>query len=251
MNNKKQNINKYWKKYKKLYSFEKFSAIYREKELLKSISFLSKDVLEIGCGFRPIFKLAKKYKSYLAIEPGNDPFKFVLKSSKKNKKVTVINSTFEEWCSLKPAEKFDVIILPGVLHEISSPKKFLKLCLNHLRDKGIIYINVPNTNSLHRRLAVHMGLIEKNSELSNRNKKFQQNFNYSFKDMSKLINKISSKLKIVKLESFFLKPFTHSQMMTCVSRKIIDHNVIKALYHISDQIGELGSEIVCIVHYKK
>ena len=251
MNNKKQNINKYWKKYKKFYSFEKFSAIYREKELLKLVSFLSKDVLEIGCGFRPIFKPAKKFKSYLAIEPGNDAFKSVLKLSKKNKKVSVINSTFEEWCSLKPTERFDVIIIPGVLHEVASPKKILKLCVNHLRDKGIIYINVPNANSLHRRLAVCMGLIKKNSETTYRNKKFQQNSNFSFKSMSKLIHEISSKLKIIKLESFFLKPFTHSQMMQCVSKKIIDHNTIKAFYHISDQIGELGSEIACVVYYKK
>ena len=34
-----KDIDKYWDKYKSIYSFEEFSAIYRELELLKSVSF--------------------------------------------------------------------------------------------------------------------------------------------------------------------------------------------------------------------
>ena len=41
----KKDINKYWNKYKKIYSFEQFSAIYREQELLKLLSLF---LLEIN-----------------------------------------------------------------------------------------------------------------------------------------------------------------------------------------------------------
>ena len=57
----KKNINEYWDKYQEIYSFEEFSAVYRERELLNLVSFTDKNVIEIGCGFKPIFTVANEY----------------------------------------------------------------------------------------------------------------------------------------------------------------------------------------------
>ena len=157
----KKDINKYWNKYKKIYSFEQFSAIYREQELLKLLSFSRKNVLEIGCGYRPFFLSTKKFYSYTAIEPGKAPFDSVVKMRKRKKNIKVFNSTFEKWSSLNPNIKVDLIILPGVLHEVDDALQFLKLCVKHIKNKGKIYINVPNANSLHRKIAVAMNIIKK------------------------------------------------------------------------------------------
>ena len=63
--------------------------------------------------------------------------------------------------SLNPNIKVDLIILPGVLHEVDDALQFLKLCVKHIKNKGKIYINVPNANSLHRKIAVAMNIIKK------------------------------------------------------------------------------------------
>lgn len=248
--NIEKNINDYWDVYKKIYGFEEYSAIYRQKELLKSVSFVKKDVLEIGCGFRPFFLCAKNYNSYIAIEPGRDVFNVIADLGKTKNNVKTINSTFEDWCSLNPKIQFDLIILPGVLHELNDAKHVLELCVSHLREKGSIYINVPNANSLHRKLAVAMGIYKNSSDVSNRNKLMQQNYIFSFNDLRDLVSSVSKSLKIVKMKSFFLKPFTHDQMLKSIENGIIDKNVVKGLYNISDQIGDLGSEIACVLELK-
>ena len=248
--NKKKNLNKYWEKYKKIYSFEEFSSIYRESELLKSVSFIGKNILEIGCGYKPFFLCSKKYKSYVAIEPGNDAYAKVKKLSANKNNVKVFNSTFEEWSLLESSAKFDLIILPGVLHEVENAIKIIKLCESYLARKGKIYINVPNANSLHRKIAVAMGINKKVSDFTYRNKKLQQNYVFTKKDLYSLVNKASKKLKVIKIKSFFLKPFTHEQMLEAVSSRIIDQKVIRGLYNVSDEVYDLGSELACVLEFK-
>lgn len=242
-----KDINKYWDKYKSIYSFEEFSAIYREVELLKSVSFKKKSVIEIGCGFKPLFKVVKNFKQYIAIEPGKKPFNSTSRISKNFKNVSVVNSTFQEWSLLNKDLKSDLIIFPGILHEVKDPKSLLKMCLNHIRPGGHIYINVPNVNSLHRKLAVSMGIIKNTNVKSKRNLELEQYHNFSTESLKKLLNSLSKKIKIIRLKTFFLKPFTHSQMLSIFSKGIINHKVIKGLYDISDELDGLGSEIACVI----
>lgn len=246
----KKNINQYWDKYKKLYSFEEFSAIYREVELLKSVSFKGKNVIEIGCGFRPLFSVAKDYLNYIAIEPGKNPFNDISDKSKNFNNVKVFNSTFEDWSLLNKYVKADLIVLPGVLHEVNNALQVLEKCLNHLDVDGEIYINVPNVNSLHRKIAVSIGIINDVYEKSSRNIELEQSYNFSTKSLSELLKSLTKKVNITKLKTFFLKPFTHDQMLSIFSSGIIDEKIIKGLYEVSDQTKDLGSEIACVVKYK-
>lgn len=245
----KKNINEYWDKYQEIYSFEEFSAVYRERELLNLVSLTDKNVIEIGCGFKPIFTVANEYKNYLAIEPGIEPFKAVSELSKNFDKVKVTNSTFEQWSETNDDFKADVIVFPGVLHEVDNAAKVLNLCANHLNPEGSIYINVPNIDSLHRKLAVSMGIIKDTYEKSSRNIELQQNYNFSINSLRDLIASLDKKAEIIELKTFFLKPFTHDQMLSMFSKGIIDQSVIDGLYNVSDQVDGLGSEIACIFKF--
>ena len=245
----KKDINKYWDKYKSIYSFEEFSSIYREVELLKSVSFENKNIIEIGCGYKPLFNVASKFNNYLAIEPAQKPYESILEMSKKFSNVKVLHSTFEEWCLSKSDFKADLIIFPGVLHEVNHPSQVLEMCLNYLSPGGNIYINVPNVESLHRKLAVSMGIIKDTHEKSSRNIELEQNYNFSTSALNDLIMGLTRKVEIIKLNTFFLKPFTHSQMLSIYSKGIIDHKVIRGLYEVSDQTEGIGSEIACVVKY--
>ena len=114
----------------------------------------------------------------------------------------------------------------------------------------MIYINVPNANSLHRRIAVSMGILKETTGKSSRNLELEQNYNFTIKSLKSLINKVSKNFEILKLKTFFLKPFTHDQMLSIFNKGIIDHEIIRGLYEVSEQTEELGSEIACVVKYK-
>ena len=71
-----KDINKYWDKYKEIYSFEEIIKVYREKKAIEFLcKYKAKKILEIGCGFTPGFTKYKDFDSYTVVEPGNDAYK--------------------------------------------------------------------------------------------------------------------------------------------------------------------------------
>lgn len=242
-----KDIDVYWEKYNQIYGFEKYSAIYRERKLLDLLQFNNKTVLEIGCGYRPIFMTATGYKNYTALEPGRLASDFSLEKSKDFKNVQVIKTGLEAWSAANREASFDLIILPGVLHEVDDPKLFFTTCFKHLKPHGQMYINVPNAGSLHRRLAAEMGLIKSITDHGERNVELQQNSIFSLAGLEALITSCNLPLNILVSTSFFLKPFTHEQMMEILDTPNINLDILEGFYSISEQIPDMGSEIACVI----
>lgn len=76
--------------------------------------------------------------------------------------VTTYHSLFETFV---PDKKFDTVIASFVLEHVEDPVSVLKDTLGWLNDDGKLIAIVPHADSLHRRLAVTMGLQEKTSDL--------------------------------------------------------------------------------------
>ena len=53
----------------------------------------------------------------------------------------------------------------------------------------------------------------------------------------------TSGFKIVDKGSFFLKPFTHRQMMEMLKNNVIDTNILNGLDRMTKYFPEFGSEI--------
>ena len=51
--------------------------------------------------------------------------------------------------------------------------------------------------------------------------------------------------------SYFVKPFSHAQMLKCVEQGIIDENILEALYKLTAYLPEYGSEIYVNYRYTK
>jgi SAM-dependent methyltransferase len=111
-----------------------------------AINFLKKDdnILEIGSGNGVLLKfLSKKYKkkNLLGIEPSKKIYDFF----KKNKYFKIRNIFLNK---LSDKKKFNFIIMDNVFEHFEYPSKCLKKISKILQTNGLIYIAIPNSKKL-------------------------------------------------------------------------------------------------------
>ena len=68
------------------------------------------------------------------------------------------------------------------------------------------------------------------------------------KDLAAIV--IDNGFEIIDSGSYFIKPFTHSQMEKMVDAKIIDKDILDGLYNLGENLLDLGAEIFvnCKIH---
>lgn len=114
-----------------------------------------RSILDIGCGvgqFTPLF--LHKFKRVMGLDPSE---KFLQVARKANKKVEYVVGWGE---TFKLNEKFDTISMNMLLEHVDNPVTLLRNCKKHLAKGGVILAQVPNANSITRRLGVLMGVID-------------------------------------------------------------------------------------------
>ena len=79
----------------------------------------------------------------------------------------VHNALFEEF---NPAQPYDAILVLHVLEHVDDPSALLRRMSHWIKLDGRILLLVPNRASIHRRVALEMGLIKRLDELSPRDK---------------------------------------------------------------------------------
>jgi 2-polyprenyl-3-methyl-5-hydroxy-6-metoxy-1,4-benzoquinol methylase len=99
-------------------------------------------ILDIGCGNGYLLSLFKKnkYKYCYGIEPS----KLCSVFAKKKYKIRIIPKTLSEFRS---KDKYDLIIFGSVLEHIKDLNKNILKVKKLLKDKGIIFISVPDTSN--------------------------------------------------------------------------------------------------------
>lgn len=239
----KRNLKKYENDYESL-PFEPILVEYRRKIVLDNLNnFEHKRVLEIGCGLKPIFDDFLDFFSITVVEPGELFYKNACKLQKKypNRNINIINDYFENVSKDLVNCNFDFVIISCLLHELSDPQLFLKEVYKVCNRLTTIHINVPNSNSFHRVLAVHSGIIQNIFNISETQRKMQQASVYSINTLTELL--INSNFRIVNEGSYFLKPFTHFQMQRLIDDKIIDEKILDGLFSMTNDLPGWGAEI--------
>jgi 2-polyprenyl-3-methyl-5-hydroxy-6-metoxy-1,4-benzoquinol methylase len=121
-------------------------------------------VLEIGLGDGAFTKhLADNFKNVVAVDGSLVTLNNVREMLKSYNNIYYICSYVE---NLKIDQKIDNIIMSHLLEHIEKPIETLKYLLNIINNKTVIYISVPNALSLHRQVAVKMGLLDRIDELN-------------------------------------------------------------------------------------
>lgn len=128
---------------------------------------------------------------------------------------------FEEYTS---EEKFDVILATHVLEHVDNPVSLLKNMYSWLKPGGKLIVIVPNKESIHRKLAVLMGLQPALDTLGARDKLVGHQRVYSLDTLSADIREAG--FSITDQQGFFLKVLPNSMMREYSSELIYALNEI-------------------------
>ena len=139
-------------------------------------------------------------------------------------------------------EAFDMVVASCVLHEVNNPQVFLSSLRRLCTPGTTVHINVPNARSLHRLLAVAMGLISHEAIQSDTQQMMQQR--------STVYNTITLRAEleragflVIDSGSIFVKPFTHAQMQKLVEIGFMTSEMLDGFDRLVEYLPDLGSEI--------
>lgn len=137
----------------------------------------------------------------------------------------IVHSFFEEF---ERVSEFDVVLASHVLEHVDNPVELLLSLSRSMKPEGRLIGVVPNAQSIHRELAVIMGLQEKLDTLSPRDLIVGHQRVYTLEALERDLN--DAGLRLLKLRGFFLKPFSNSQLLA------FDVSVINALNAIAERL---------------
>ena len=223
--------------------FEAIQASYRRRLVLSRVAkHRPKSLLEIGCGELPLFTNLDNVV-VTVVEPAAAFAERARELARERSGVTVLEACAEQ----VPAPVsggtggFDMIVVSCLLHEVEDAQALLAAVRRQCRADTVVHVNVPNAQSLHRLLAVSMGLIQAPDARSETQRVMQQRAVY---DRGNLETEISrAGFKVFDRGSLFVKPFAHSQMQYLVDTGFLTPLMLDGLGSLTDLLPDLGSEI--------
>jgi SAM-dependent methyltransferase len=105
---------------------------------------------------------------------------------------------------------FDHILLCNLVHELPDPVDVLTRAAGLLGPAGLVHLSLQNPDSIHRLVAVEMGLIEDVREVSERGDRFGTLGLWDMDDLARLAR--GAGLAVVGWEGVMLKPLPNGMM---------------------------------------
>jgi len=159
-----------------------------------------KAILDIGCGvgqFTPMF--LNKFDRVVGLDPSK---KFIQVARKADYNIEYIVGWGE---TFNLDEKFDTISMNMLLEHVDDTVALLKNCKRHLAKGGRILAQVPNANSVTRRLGVLMGIIDSINHISDKERNFYgHKRTYTLDTL--VANCVKAGFKVVGKGGFLFKP---------------------------------------------
>jgi 2-polyprenyl-3-methyl-5-hydroxy-6-metoxy-1,4-benzoquinol methylase len=130
--------------------------------------------------------------------------------------VVKIHALFEDF---QPDRQFNTIVMEHILEHIDNPVDLLKLAKHWLAPGGKILAGVPNGYSIHRLVAVKMGLLNEPCQLNSRDHALGHRRVYTPDSFRKDIEVAG--LKILEMGGVFFKPVSNQQIQDHWSEEMI------------------------------
>lgn len=192
-------------------------------QVLRQLLTKNARVVEMGFGDGLSSSLLSSLPIDLTIVEGSISLVDRARSEPCLKAATVVHSMFEDFL---PDHKFDFVIAAHVLEHVNDPASLLKHIKNWLLPSGKVVIVVPNAESIHRRLAVLMGLQPALDSLSGRDRLVGHQRVYSLSSLKNDVH--DAGFSVLKEFGYFFKPFSNSMLMPFESDLILAMNQISS-----------------------
>jgi SAM-dependent methyltransferase len=229
------------------YGFESVMVRMRQDNVLSLLPEQCRSVVEIGCGVDLLVERLPEQRDiahWIIVEPSDAFADAVRDRVSPVPFVTFIHARIQDAVSaileVCPTGA-DLVICSSLLHEVDEPQTILSAASAVMNEHGHLLVNVPNAGSLHRRLAVAMGLMSDLHEKSERNRVLQQTSVFDRDSLRALL--VGAGYDIVSDGGYFLKPFTHAQMDTL---SFLDPPLLRALQVVGTEFPDFASEIYAL-----
>ena len=150
--------------------------------------------------------------------------------------VTKYHSLFEEFDT---TQKYDTIVMSHVLEHIENPAFLLNKIYNWIADDGIFLVSVPNAKSIHRLVAVEMGMLTSEYMLNSRDHELGHFRVYDMDSLSKQM--VEAGFKIIDKGGIFLKPLSNGQI-----EKSWTPDIIEGFYKVGKYFQKNCSDIFIV-----
>lgn len=175
-------------------------------------------VLTLGLGDGAVAQsLAYSFKDVVAVEGSEAVIKYNQIDG-----IKIVHSLFEEY---DPRREFNTVIGTYILEHVKDPDFVLKLIGQWLTDDGVAIFTVPNAQSLHRRVGVELGLLERCDSLNELDIAVGHRRVYTMTTLSNRLNQAG--FREYRFQGFLLKTVSNAQMAGW-SQELLD-----ALYRVS------------------
>ena len=244
-----RDLEKYAEHYVNHAGFEAQMVCFRRRKVLEILAELPHArILEIGCGTDSLFNHLTDFESFVVLEPIESFVETALGHAQGDPRISVLHGFLESQSEQLRSHAFDLVIPSSVLHEVEEPTLFLESLNSVCSKQTVAHFNVPNALSLHRLLAVEMGMIENPFTPSDLARTFQRTSNFDLPSLKELVQ--SCHFTVLSEGSYFLKPFSNRQMLQLVDHEIVPETFLDALYTVvENRLPDLGAEI--FVNVKK
>ncbi len=221
--------------------FEPVQAAYRRRLVLARIrAHDPARVLEVGCAEVPLF-LDVPGREHVVVEPTEAFAVRAAEAAAGRPGVRVVPALLEDVGPADLGGRFDLVVVSGLLHEVPDPGRLLGAARGLCEAGGVVHVSVPNARSLHRLLAVAMGLAASPGEESATQRLLQQRTVYDEAGLEEELRR--SGLRVRERGSLLVKPFTHAQMQQLLDAGFLTTELLDGLDRLTEQLPGLGSEI--------
>jgi SAM-dependent methyltransferase len=134
--------------------------------------------------------------------------------------------------------RLDTIVAAHVLEHVADPVEVLRRARGWLADGGRVIVVVPNADSLHRRLGVKLGLLEREDGLNEQDVAIGHRRVYRRSTLDSDV--AAAGLRIVERGGIFLKPLSNAQMESFADEQV------EGFYELGKDFPDLCSEIYAV-----
>jgi 2-polyprenyl-3-methyl-5-hydroxy-6-metoxy-1,4-benzoquinol methylase len=128
--------------------------------------FRGKSLLEIGCASGVMTRQFAGRVTDLHVVEGSEKYISAVRKALGDK-VQCHRCLAHEF---KPARLFDGIVMASLLEHVDAPVPLLQSAGSWLSPDGVLFVVVPNANSIHRQVGVAMGLLETTTAFTERDR---------------------------------------------------------------------------------